>query len=126
MPMEHVNENDVIPHLRIVAHADRRIKNVQSERSLPIHPELIRLGFLDYIADARRAGQLMLFPEFRSPNSKSFASMFYKKVMKNWRDWAFADGSTGRRMVGGAVKDKDVHSFRGRAVSEMQARCPTA
>lgn len=43
----------------------RPLKNRQTKRFLPIHPELIRLGFLDYVAERRRAGDLQLFPEAR-------------------------------------------------------------
>ena len=36
------------PYIHIAANEQRRIKNAQSKRSIPIHPELLRLGFLDY------------------------------------------------------------------------------
>lgn len=38
------------------------IKTAASERTLPVPPELIRLGFLDFVEDQRRAGQIKLFP----------------------------------------------------------------
>ncbi|KQP19946.1 site-specific integrase [Pseudorhodoferax sp. Leaf265] len=38
------------------------IKTADSERTLPVPPELIRLGFLDFVEDQRRAGQTKLFP----------------------------------------------------------------
>jgi integrase len=39
-----------------------KIKTDAGERTLPVPPELIRLGFLDFVADQRRAGQIKLFP----------------------------------------------------------------
>lgn len=119
MPMCDVHENAVIPFVEIAAHQGRRLKNEQSKRQVPIHPELIRLGFIDYVRANRLAGETMLFPEMTSPDSKSFASTFYKKVFKPWRKWAFPHGTTWCHVDGGAVKDKDVYSFRGRAASEM-------
>ncbi len=38
------------------------LKNANSVRLIPIHPELVRLGFLDYVDAMRRAGEVKLFP----------------------------------------------------------------
>lgn len=121
MPMCDVHENAPIPFIEVAPTAKRGLKNEQSKRQIPIHPELIRLGFIDYIRANRLAGETMLFPEMASPDSKSFASTFYKKVFEALRDWAFPNGTTWRHVDGGIVKDKDVYSFRGRAVTEMRA-----
>lgn len=42
---------------------DKRTKNEHSERIIPLHPELVRLGFLDKVATLRMAGQTRLFPK---------------------------------------------------------------
>ena len=39
-----------------------RTKNADSVRTIPMHPELIRLGLLTYIEDVRRVGGTRLFP----------------------------------------------------------------
>jgi len=44
----------------------RKLKNGQSRRRVPIHPELIRLGFLSYVETLRAAGHTLLFPELRA------------------------------------------------------------
>lgn len=46
---------------------DKRVKNVQSTRTLPIHPELIRIGFPQYVEHRRRRAQFgeKLFPDVR-------------------------------------------------------------
>jgi integrase len=41
----------------------RRLKSEASKRHIPIHPELIRLGFLDYVAALKQAKHTLLFPE---------------------------------------------------------------
>ncbi|WP_312261489.1 hypothetical protein [Candidatus Igneacidithiobacillus taiwanensis] len=56
--------NDVlqqpVPHFRI-----RRGKNSESLRSVPLHPQLLELGFLDYDEAIKRAGHERLWPELR-------------------------------------------------------------
>jgi integrase len=39
-------------------------KNQQSKRLVPIHEDLIKLGFLDYVATLRKKKQTLLFPEW--------------------------------------------------------------
>lgn len=39
----------------------RRLKNKSSKRRVPIHSELIILGFLDYVEARRNQGETMLF-----------------------------------------------------------------
>lgn len=124
LPIAHIFENAQIPYFKI-AHSDNRsLKNAQSIRLLPIHPELIRLGFLDFIKVMRKLDHKLLFPEMDSPNSKSFASTFYKSVFSKWRTWAFPDGTEWRRSTGVQTKDKDVHSFRGVASNMMKGKVP--
>ena len=43
------------------------MKNVSSERRVPIHPDLVAFGFLDFVARARARGDERLFPELK-PN----------------------------------------------------------
>ena len=42
---------------------DKRLKTASSERVVPIHPELLSLGFMDFVAARRRAGEAKLFAE---------------------------------------------------------------
>lgn len=44
---------------------DQRVKNKPSLRSIPMHPRLIELGFLEYLADLRRLGYKRVFPTLR-------------------------------------------------------------
>lgn len=45
-----------------VTHPWQSLKNRPSWRRIPVHPELVRLGFLDYCEAMRRAGHERLFP----------------------------------------------------------------
>jgi integrase len=117
-----VHELEPIPYFRIDYTEDRALKNIQSIRRLPIHPELIRLGFIDYVTALRAAGCTLLFPEMKSSGSITFAGTFYKSIFRPLRQWAFPDGTSWRHRVGGALKDKDVHSFRGLATTLLKGR----
>ena len=50
------------PMLLIRAGGGKKVKTENSKRSLPIHPELQRMGLLDYIEGQRKAGAAKLFP----------------------------------------------------------------
>jgi integrase len=39
----------------------KHVKNVHSDRLVPIHPELMRLGMIEYVSDRREAGETKLF-----------------------------------------------------------------
>ena len=50
------------------------VKNKGSKRTMPIHSNLIALGFLDYVQDARAQGQTRLFHQLpRQANGYSDA-----------------------------------------------------
>jgi integrase len=51
-----------VPMFLIRAGGDKRVKTQNSRRSLPIHPELQRMGLLTYIEGQRKAGASKLFP----------------------------------------------------------------
>ena len=43
-------------------HIRHQVKNKSSRRFLPLHPAVLKLGFLDYIDDVRKAGFDLVFP----------------------------------------------------------------
>jgi len=55
LALSEVHEQGDIPYFLIDFTEDRGLKTVQSIRKLPIHPEFIRLGFIDYVAAIRDA-----------------------------------------------------------------------
>ena len=63
MLTEEITERDGLPVMNIKPNDLRPLKNRQTKRFVPIHPELIRLGFLEYVEERRRAGDVQLFPE---------------------------------------------------------------
>jgi integrase len=79
----------------------KRTKTEGSQRVVPVHPELIRLGFLEYHAKVAKRGEVNLFPEIE-PDARGFLS---GKPSRFFNDYLRAIG---------AKEDKRVafHSFR--------------
>ncbi|MBY8338411.1 site-specific integrase [Alteriqipengyuania sp. NZ-12B] len=52
--------------LSISANDDQKsIKTAASQRTIPVHPELIEIGFASHVADARARGDIRLFSEIK-------------------------------------------------------------
>ncbi len=58
-----VHFDGAIPYFEVRPNKYRRLKNAQSKRKLPIHPELLRLGLRDYVEAVHRLGYDLLFPD---------------------------------------------------------------
>ena len=72
-----VRKDDGVNYLAITTE-NRRLKNPSRKRNIPVHPRLVELGFLRYVAERRSASDVKLFPDLR-PNaagkvSQSFSS----------------------------------------------------
>ena len=80
---------------------DTQLKNAGSERDVPLHPELSRLGFLSFVNAAKEGKQARVFPALR-PGA-------YGRLGAKWGEWF----STYLRTVC-MVTDKRLvfHSFR--------------
>ena len=109
-----------IPYMVIHWNGERRVKSPNSVRKLPVHPELLRLGFLEYVQALRAAGQRLLFPELEpGGTSPTFASVYYKHFTL-LRECAFPNGTDAASTKGGRKSDKDVHSFRGMVINLLK------
>ncbi len=63
-------------HIRANTETGNRVKTRSSIRTVPIHPELEKLGFLEYIKELKTAGQVRVFSELvRGSNGKYGHSM---------------------------------------------------
>jgi integrase len=59
--------------------ADKRLKNAASKRRVPIHPELIRMGFLDFVAQRKcDKSSPRLFPELPAGSTGRYSNPFSK------------------------------------------------
>ncbi|WP_294333300.1 DUF6538 domain-containing protein [uncultured Sphingomonas sp.] len=78
-----------------------RLKNAASERDVPVHPELERLGFIKFVEKAKEAKQERLFPLLRANK--------YGTLTAKWGEW----WSGYRRTVCGITDHRlTFHSFR--------------
>jgi len=79
----------------------QRVKNEGSERRVPIHSDLMDLGFLKLVERARAAKSNRLFPDIK-PNAQG-------ELMGSWSKWF---GRYRRQVCGLRGKDTPFHSFR--------------
>jgi integrase len=88
-------------HIREDSEADLKLKNANSERHIPVHGELVRLGFLGFVKTAKNSEQQRLFPLLRPDK--------YGRVTAKWGEY----WSVYRREVCGVTDKRMVfHSFR--------------
>ena len=98
------DQAEVGPYLSILntegeEDGDRGVKNDGSRRSIPLHPDLIALGFLEYADALPKGGQL--FPKLEANPAGYFGANFGKR----WADYL-------RKTVGLSSSANPSHGFR--------------
>ena len=78
----------------------KRVKTRSSRRVVPLHPELVRCGFLEYVEAQRKDADVHLFPELKPDRNGQRTGNWSKW----WGRYARAKGLTDQRLV--------FHSFR--------------
>jgi len=68
----------------------RQVKNETSQRLIPLHPKMIDLGFLDYVASVREGNSEWLFPDLDHETKHGPGHAFSKW----WGNWMNAMGLT--------------------------------
>jgi integrase len=86
------------------AGADAGVKNVPSQRTVPIHSSLLELGLWDYVQHLIQRGESHLIPH-RSANGRG------KSAGREWGVWVKKCGITD--------KSKVFHSFRSTAITDL-------
>lgn len=85
------------------ASQDKSLKNVNAVRQLPLHPELLRLGLLDYVKALAATGHQRLFPELAFDAKRG-----YGKAATKW----FNDRFLGRELEIPRDGRRTFHSLR--------------
>lgn len=107
-----VSEVDGVPAIRINDEGEgQKLKTEVSNRVVPIHPDLVSLGFLDYVDGLRASGDWRLFPQ---------ASNTAKNGAGNWISKAFSY-YLGNLSEGWPEAKRGFHSLRKTVIQEMQA-----
>lgn len=114
--VDEVMIDDEIPHFVIqdndVRGRDGELageKRLARRRKLPLHPELIRLGFPDYVRAIRDEGHTALFPELYVHAAKRGGAHFYARAWDHMADWMEDRLPVKRNRAG---KGPDIHSIR--------------
>jgi integrase len=92
----------------------RRLKNKSAVRLVPIHRELLRLGFLQYVAQRRSAGDERIFPNLEPGGADGRLGHGFTKWFTRYR-----------RDTNVYEEGRDFHSFRHSATTFLhQAGAP--
>lgn len=103
-----IADNGEFPYLHIAINDIRGLKNVQSRRNVALHPEQIRLGFLDYVKAVKELGYDRLFPDLHSTLSNSpTGDRYYDKMLPSLRAAGFTPHQI-RHFFGNELKKKKV------------------
>jgi integrase len=98
-----ISSENGIPFISVATEANsgKHLKTSSSYRRVPIHPELIKLGLLDYVQRIKVSGSKRLFPKIKSASNRQLTS--------SWSQWF---SRYLRTDIG--IKDprKTFHSFR--------------
>lgn len=89
------------------------------ERLVPVHPELIRLGFLEYVEALRAEGETGLFPELRRASGQIAADVFSSRC---WRPIRQALPSLPLDCAAGAIRDAAERALKDCCVFEEKVR----
>lgn len=84
-------------------------KRIARRRALPVHPELIRLGFLEYVRAIRAEGHVALFPELYRFDAKRGGAWFYDRAWRFMVEWIAEHMPLPMNDKG---KIPDIHSIR--------------
>lgn len=98
---EDIREEEGIWVFDINAREPRKLKNRSAVRLVPIHDELIRLGFLRYVDEQRKAGNARIFPGLHGGGADDRLGHGFSKWFTRYRS-----------DVELYEKGKDFHAFR--------------
>lgn len=95
---------DITSETESHASVKKAVKNPVSARRVPVHPTLVELGFLDYVAQLKLAGEKLLFPGFLPSVGRAApkAGEWFVDLLKQI---GLRDETPGARLVG-------MHAFR--------------
>ncbi|MGA8692533.1 MAG: hypothetical protein WB689_01575 [Xanthobacteraceae bacterium] len=96
-----MRQEDGIWFLDINDEGTKRVKNEQSKRRVPLHAELLQLGFLDYVEKTAPKVEDRLFPQLRPGGPDNKLGFYFTKWWSQYR-----------KDVGVYEKGLDYHSFR--------------
>ena len=89
---------------------DKHLKNEHSKRRVPIHPQLIKIGFLEFVSECGKGPSKKLFSDLRkSPDGH------YSEQFSRWFNERFS------KRAGVKTEKNSFHSFRHTVRDAMRA-----
>ena len=88
------------------------LKTKASKRRIPIHPELLRLGLLDWVKEQKNRGQVRLFPTVKLDGKSGKGNAISKGASKLLRTLDIRPKGENTRL--------GMHSFRDTVIQELQ------
>lgn len=111
---EDVAEESGILFFDIVSHEGRRVKTAASRRRVPVHSELLRMGFDEYLANIQRQRHQYLFPALKPGGPDKKRSWYIGKRFTQYR-----------RSVGVSDPNTTFHCLRKNTATALErARIP--
>ena len=109
-----VMEDEGVQYFDLRSHEGRRLKTAAARRRVPVHSELMRIGFGAYLAHVRSQGHEYLFPALKPGGPDGKRSWYVSKRF-----------TTYRRAVGVGAAGTVFHCFRKNAATALErARVP--
>ncbi len=78
LTVDDVAVRDDTPIILVRGGDGKKVKTAAARRVIPVHPELVRMGFLDYVKAQREAGHARLFPELKRDRRGYYSDPFQK------------------------------------------------
>jgi len=99
----HVNDvlSDPVPHILLENLEDedpvaaKKLKTESSHRTVPLHHELLKLGFLGYVASMRDAGCLHVFPELPHEKVDGVGDLISRDFISRFRAYGVNNPDSG-------------------------------
>jgi len=92
------------PHIKVLSG-----KTKNAKRDVPVHPQLLEIGFGRYVASISSHGNHRAFPEWKKPEGKSLSSGASQKNFNN-------------RVLEGFAEGANFHTFRHTLKTEMASK----
>lgn len=84
-----------IPYIDLDTEEARTAKTESGRRYVPLHSQLIELGFLEYVDHLRRSGEYWLFPDLSHERGKERAAKTSRHFMETYRKFGKSHPETG-------------------------------
>ncbi|MDP6960260.1 MAG: site-specific integrase [Dehalococcoidia bacterium] len=111
MNLSDIEEQDGIWVMNLIKDSeDKNIKTQSGNRVVPLHPKLIDLGLLNYVAEIKNKNETKLFPNLKRSELSSYGtliSQWFGRYLKN---------------LGIKKKGKNFHSFRHTVVNHLTSK----